>query len=344
MSMRRLRLNELQMDRFLIIRLSSLGDIIHALPAFSALRRRYPKARIIWAVENPGKEILNLVPGIDEIIIIDKKKWLRCAKSIRRRGQIALDFQGLVKSGLLAYLSRSRRRIGFPRQNCREPLASLFYTDRPKAIAESEVHVIAKNLKLLSCLDIEETRFDFPLAIPEDVLGSMEDKLREVGYDGTGRLLLFNLGAAWETKRLFPEQWAALVEKTRFEDAYPLLLWGTETEKQLASEVNKKTGVHLAPFLSVKEVLALLQRTSLLVSGDTFALQAACALSVPVVGLFGPTNPRRNGPFQPRDKVIFHQLHCNPCYKKTCPTLECLRSISVDEAAAAIRELWTKHE
>jgi len=332
------------MDRFLIIRLSSLGDIIHTLPAFSALRRRFPEARIDWAVESPGKEILDLVPGINTIIIIDMKNWLRGAKQIRYRDQIALDFQGLIKSGLLAYLSRSRRRIGFPGKNCREPLASVFYTDRPDVIEENETHVIAKNLRLLSCLDTEETRFDFPLVIPDDVRRSLEDKLREAGHEGSRRRILFNLGAAWETKRLSAEQWAALIEKTRFEDASPLLLWGTETERHLASAVSEKTGVRLTPFLSLKEVLALIQRTSLLVSGDTFALQAACALSVPVVGLFGPTSPRRNGPFRSRDKVVFNQLKCNPCYKRTCRSLECLHSISVDEAAAAARRMWTNHE
>jgi lipopolysaccharide heptosyltransferase I len=328
------------MNKFLIIRLSSLGDIVHALPAYSALRRHFPTARISWAVEGSGKEILDLVPGIDEIVTIDKKNWLQSAKKVRYRDQTALDFQGLVKAGLLAYLSRSRRRVGFQRKNCREPLASLFYTDRPALIDEDNTHVIAKNLRLLSCLDIEETRIDFPLVIPDDVRGSLDGKLRQAGHDGGKRLLLFNLGAAWETKRWFPERWAALIEKTRFEDASPLLLWGTETEKGLASEVNRMTGVPLAPFLSVKEVLALVQKASLLVSGDTFALQAACAFAVPVVGLFGPTNPRRNGPFQPRDRVIYNQLHCSPCYKRTCSTLECLHSIAVDEVASAIRELW----
>jgi lipopolysaccharide heptosyltransferase I len=332
------------MERYLIIRLSSLGDIIHTLPAFFALRRHDRQAKITWAVEGRGKEVLELVPGIDRIVIIEKKKWLRSARNIRCRDQTALDFQGLVKSGLLAYLSRSRRRVGFRRENCREPLASLFYTDRPDLIDEHDTHVMTKNLRLLSCLNIEETRYDFPLIIPDDVRSSMDRKLRKGGHDGSKRLLIFNLGAAWETKRWFPEQWAALAERTRFEDASPLLLWGTETEKQLASEVNKKTGVPLAPFLSIKEVLALLQRTSLLVSGDTFALQAASALSVPLVGLFGPTNPRRNGPFRPRDRVIFHPLQCNPCYKRTCSSLVCLQSISVDEVASAVRDLWISHD
>jgi lipopolysaccharide heptosyltransferase I len=332
------------MDDFLIIRLSSLGDIIHTLPAFSSLRRHFPEARIRWAVEGRGREILDLVPGIDEVIVIDRKNWLRSSAPLRRRDQTALDFQGLVKSGLLTYLSRSRRRIGFRRKNCREALASVFYTERPGFVREDEIHIIAKNLRLLSCLGIEESRFDFPLAIPTEIRRVAEGKLQAIGYDRGKRLLLLNVGAAWETKRWFSEKWTALVEKIRFEDAFPVLLWGTGEEKRLAEAIREKTGIPEAPFLTIPEVMAAIQSASLLVSGDTFALQAAAALSVPVVGLFGPTNPRRNGPFHPRDKVIFYKLECSPCYKRSCPTLDCLQAIGIEETASAVKELWTGHE
>jgi len=332
------------MDDFLIIRLSSLGDIIHTLPAFSSLRRRYPQARIRWAVEGRGQEILDLVPGIDEVIVIDRKNWLRSVAPLRRREQTALDFQGLVKSGLIAYLSRSRRRIGFERKNCREALASVFYTESPAFVREDEIHVIAKNLRLLSCLGIEESRFDFPLAIPTDIRRAAECKLQAIGYDRAKRLLLLNVGAAWETKRWFPEKWTSLIEKIRFGDAFPMLLWGTEAEKRLAEAIRERTGIPEAPFLTIPEVMAAIQSASLIVSGDTFALQAAAALSVPVVGLFGPTNPRRNGPFHPRDKVIFYEIECSPCYKRSCSTLDCLRTIGVEETASAVKELWTARE
>jgi ADP-heptose:LPS heptosyltransferase len=195
----------------------------------------------------------------------------------------------------------------------------------------------------LTCLGIEEENFDFPLFIPEELDRSVEHKLSKIGAAKNKRLLLFNLGAAWETKRWFPERWAELISQIRFDDAFPLLLWGNEQEKDLAAAVKERTAVPLAPFLSVKEVIALVRRASLLVSGDTFALQAACALSVPVVGLFGPTNPRRNGPFLPRDKAIYHQLDCNPCYKSSCSTLDCLQQITSQEAAKALRGIWLSH-
>jgi len=120
---------------------------------------------------------------------------------------------------------------------------------------------------------------------------------------------------------------------------FSLLLWGNEEEKALAAQVHKKTQVPLAPFLSLKEVMALIKESSLLVSGDTFALQVACALSRPVVGIFGPSNPRRNGPFSPHDKVAFHEMECSNCYKRKCPTIECLKKITTQEVAALSHQL-----
>ncbi len=331
------------MDRFLIIRLSSLGDIIHTLPSFSALRRNFPQATIRWAVEEKGKEILDLVPGLDEVVVIDRKNWTRSVGQIKGRGQIALDFQGLVKSGLLAFLSRSSRRIGFPRKNLKEPWASIFYTESPDPVSEEEGHVISKNLRLLERLGISETTYEFPLQIPDEVVTSLQQKLDRTGRRENRRIVIYNLGAAWETKRWFPEKWAAMIARTELAGAFPLLLWGNEAERQLAEEVASKTDVAVAPFLTIKEVIALIRSASLLVSGDTFALQAGCALDIPVVALFGPTNPGRNGPFRPRDKVVFHKLDCNPCYKKACPTLECLQAISPDEVAAAVMKHWANH-
>jgi lipopolysaccharide heptosyltransferase I len=331
------------MDRLLIIRLSSLGDIIHTLPAFSALRSHFPEARIRWAVEEKGKEILDLVSGIDEAAVFEKDGLLRSAGKIRGRDQTALDFQGLVKSALLAFLSRSRRRVGFARQNLKEPLASCFYTERSSPVPEEEVHVISKNLKLAEVLGVKETRYEFSLRIPEGIVRSVESKLFSIGRPDGSKIVVYNVGAAWKSKRWFPEKWTELMTKVSLSGAFPVLLWGNEDERGAAESVSARTGVKAIPFLTIKEVLGLLRSASLVVSGDTFALQAACALDVPVVALFGPTNPRRNGPFRERDRVVFHQRSCSPCYKHDCSPLECMESISVEEVAAAVNELWESH-
>jgi len=337
----------LNLDRFLIIKLSSLGDIIHTLPAFSALRKKFPQANITWLVEEKGREILELVPGIDRIVDIKMKRlhpgskefwgeFSNIKKRIRDKNQVAFDFQGLIKSGFLAKLSKAKIRIGFNKYNLKEPLASLFYTDRLAEISE-DMNVISKNMKLLSQVGIQEQEeeYEFPLLLPDRSKESIGLKLIEIGYDPGKRMIIFNVGAAWETKRWFPDRWAELILrlKKEQEDLFPLLLWGNETERRIAEEIREKTETPLSPLLSLQEVMTLINGASLVVSGDTFALQIACALSRPVVGIFGPTNPRRNGPFDPRDMVSFHELDCSYCYMRKCSRLECLDKITAEEVA-----------
>lgn len=336
------------MDNFLIIRLSSLGDIIHTLPAFSALRKNFPEAKISWVVEEKGKEILDFVPGIDKVIIAHtagwrintKRFWAEISslkKELKNKNQAALDFQGLLKSGFIAFLSKAEKRIGFHRKNLREPLASLFYTESLEEIPE-DIHVIRKNLKLLTRLGIHEDKLEFPIVLPAELSETVKSKLRELGYDEGKKLIILNTGAAWETKRWFPEKWVSFIERIRNDQTFLLLLWGNDEEKELASQVSEKTRIPLSPLFSLKEVMALIKESSLLVSGDTFALQVACAFSRPVVGIFGPTNPQRNGPFRSQDRVAFHRLSCSYCYKRNCSSLECLKKITPEEVAALCLE------
>jgi len=343
------------MDKFLIIRLSSLGDIIHTLPAFAALRNYFPEAKISWLVENKGKDILDFVPGIDRTIVLSSKKrrvvsrkfwaeFLRVVREIRQKDQVVLDFQGLVKSGLFSFLSKSKTRIGFHKKNLREPYASIFYTENLDPISE-KIHVICKNLKLLTRIGIQNDTFEFPLQIPEALSTSVLEKMREQGYRGDNRLVVLNVGAAWETKRWFAERWIELIRILNEKNwgLSFLLLWGTETERALAEDIRAKTDSAIAPQLSLKEVMALVKEADLLISGDTFALQVACALSRPVVGLFGPTTPKRNGPFNEQDRLAFHEMECSHCYKRKCSSLECLKKITPQEVAVLSLQRLEKH-
>ena len=337
------------MAHFLIIRLSSLGDVVHTLPAYSALRKKYPDAKISWIVEENGKEILDLVPGLDRIVPMKLKsfklssrrfwqEFARLKKEIRNKDQVAIDFQGLVKSGFMAYISGARRRIGFHRKNLKERQASLFYTENLEEVSEKD-HVISKNLKLLSLLGIDGGDYEFPLEVPEETLKSVQTMLEKLGHDGQQKLVLLNVGAAWETKRWYADRWVQVVEKISSDKIFPVLLWGSDVEHELAKEVSEKSGVPLVPSLSLKEVMALIKSAAVLISGDTFALQAAGAFSIPVVGLFGPTTPSRNGPFRDHDRIVFHELECSHCYKRVCAPLLCIDKITPEEVASACLEI-----
>lgn len=331
------------MSRILIIRLSSLGDIIHTLPAFSVLRDRNPKSEIFWLVEKKGKDILDLVPGIDEIFILENKKkasaFLDVRKKIKKKDQVVLDFQGLMKSAFFAWVSGADRRIGFSRKNLRESAASLFYNDRLKPFPEN-VHVIDKNLKLLTKLGLEKTGdYRFPLVFPKEIQKQALKKLRETGIKKKQPFILINVGAAWESKRLFADQWICTVQRLSKEKTPIILLWGTGPEREIAETVSAAANVPAAPFLSIKEVMVWLEKASLLISGDTFALHAAGALNRPVVGLFGPTDPKRNGPINSKSRVIYHPTECGPCYKRKCASLDCMKKIQPGEILEASRSL-----
>jgi heptosyltransferase I len=145
--------------------------------------------------------------------------------------------------------------------------------------------------------------------------------------------VIINVGAAWETKRWTADKWASVLSGLKTPDIFPLILWGTDIELGIARDLAAKTGAVPAPFMSIPEVLALIKQSDLLLSGDTFALQAACALGTPVVGIFGPTSPARNGPFGPRDKTLHLPIPCHPCYKRECSRLECLNRLDPGRVA-----------
>lgn len=327
------------MERYLIIRTSALGDIIHALPAFAALRRHKPGAEIRWVTEPRGKDILARVKGLDAVIVRGEPDW---RSRLRGAGQTTLDFQGLLKSGWIARVSRARRRIGFHRTNLREPLARIFYTEQASPFSEDE-SVLRKNLHLLTVLGIDDNTLDFPLEVPADARAAARDLLSRLGWDGRSRPVLLNVGAAWPTKRWFPERWTAVLKDLPADGIFPVLLWGTDEEKALAEAAAAGTSIPPAPYLSIPESMALIAEAALLVSGDTFALQAAIALDVPVVGLFGPTSPRRNGPFRARDLVAYHEIACGRCHKRDCARLDCLKLIEPEEVTALIRRSLEAH-
>jgi len=327
-------------DRFLIIRLSSLGDIVHAIPAFAALRRHRPEAHLTWVVSPKGRDILNLLDGLDEVIVVGDPGW---KEKLRDHDRVTLDFQGLLKSAWMGRFSGARRRLGFGRKNLKEPLARLFYTEKSDEISEDD-HVILKNLRLLRLLGIEETQVRFPLTIPESLSRSVESTLSGLGRKPGQRLLVFNIGAAWPTKRWFSERWIAVIRALDRSTVFPVLLWGHEDERRLAEDIGRAAGVALLPFLSIREIFGLLKEAALLVSGDTFALQAACALGLPVVAIFGPTSPRRNGPFTPRDKVAYHELPCSRCYQRSCPNPKCMNAVTATEVSGLIQEALCENQ
>lgn len=326
------------LGRIVVVRLGSLGDLVHALPAVAALRRAYPHATIDWLVDRVHGEFLDLVPVISSVIVLrrpDVAGWLEARRELRRRQyDVAIDFQGLIKSALLARLSGAGRVIGFDRGAAREPLASLFYTERV-AVGERG-HVIDKNLRLAAAVGAPVDRREFPLTVPASPAADAVRKMIDGPY------AVLNPGAAWPNKRWPPERFGAvarwLAERRGWRS---VVLWGPGEEKIAAGVAGASAGTALvAPHTGLADLVAILRDAKLMVSGDTGPTHIAGAVGTPIVSLFGPTTPARNGPWDPRDISLSRYDACGCHYQRQCrygaAEQWCLGTISEDDMTAAI--------
>jgi len=338
--MRQQRLRDHRAMNILIVRLGALGDIVHAIPAAAALRGALPDARIDWLVEGKHRAILDLVTVIDRVVPLEGRSFRAWADVVRRARQarydVAFDFQGLMKSAVLARASGAARVAGFSIWHLREKTARPFYSDTDDAGDDDGGHVIGKNLHLLHLVGIDTSRVEFPIA---DVGSRVLDEVRlEIG---PAAFALINPGAAWPNKRWPPSRFgevAAFLRDVR--GLRSIVLWGPGEQALAQAVVATSHGAaRSAPPTKVPDVVALARQASLIVSGDTGPLHIAAAVGTPVVALFGPTSPRRNGPWAPADVSVSRFEPCRCHYERKCHAAAwCLESIGVAEVTAAIQQ------
>ena len=333
--------------RFLIVRLGALGDIVHAVPVAVALRRAYPEAVIDWVVSARHREILDLVPALSNRIVVNDRRasagglsWPAALRRLRAaRYDVALDLQGLIKSAVVARLSGARRVIGFSGNYARESLASRFYTEAydPGGSgvrgAGDTRHVVRINLGMLERLGLQVEQPEFGLEVPRSA--SIIQAMERVG----GRFALLNTGAAWPNKRWPAARLGALARELQVRHALPsIVLWGPG-ERELAEEVVAAApgAAVLAPETTIADIAALAQSAAVMVSGDTGPAHIAAAVGAPLVGIYGPTRPERNGPLGVDDECVSRAAVCQCHHMRQC-RLErmCLLDIEVTEVMAAV--------
>ena len=320
----------------LIVRLGALGDIVHAVPAAAALRAAYPDAQIDWLVDAKHRRFLECVTVVDRIVTLERASpagWVDVTRRLRQaRYDVALDFQGLMKSAILARASGAPRVLGFSIWHLREKGARPFYSESVEAEGG---HVVRKNLRLLEALDIHEARIVFPLA---DVASGAADDVAAAAAGAP--IALINPGAAWPNKRWEAQHFGEVASFLReVRGLAPFVLWGPGEESLARAVVDASSGAaQLAPPTEIGDLIALCRRASLMISGDTGPLHIAAAVGTPIVSLFGPTDPARNGPWSPLDATISRYESCACHYDRTCHAAEwCLATIGVAEVTAAVQ-------
>lgn len=330
---------------------------MHTLPAVAALGRAHPNAEIHWAVEERFAALVANNPFVNRLIRLDTLGWRRSPTAAGTMADImqgfaalreypydaAIDFQGLMKSAILARLTHSQKRIGLSSKFLRESLAALLYNCR--VTPQNCTHVIEINLSLVECLGARPTAWEFPLPDNPQDKDVVREKLQAMG---TGDFIIINFGGGWKSKRWSPENYAELINRLAGMVPYDFLVTGSLKEEETACEILARANVPRARWFpsTLLQFIALAREARLLIGGDTGPLHLAAAAGTPIVAIFNSNDPRntpeRNGPFNREDIIL-----CGPG-QPGCTNhdkhLNYLEGVGVNAVAAAvIQRLGTHH-
>jgi len=337
--------------RFLVVRTGALGDIVHGIPVAAALKRAYPHVRVEWVVEERYAGLLRCVPWVDACIPVwfrdgvrhladpcARARWRHTLRRLRRSGyDVTLDLQGLIRSGLISGWTRSQLRFGFPLSHVREWPNVLFSNVRPRRMPQAG-HVIDRNLALLHPLGIRCAERVFSYRVPGDVEERVGRYVRSTAPGEDRVRVAVHPVAGWPTKEWPLERYAEIVRRIcRAGGTQVFVLWGPGERERVAGCFDLAgAAVQPLPQMGPMELLAFLRWCDLYVGGDSGPMQMASSLGKPVVALFGPTDPGRNGPFLGRHRVVWGRAPCAPCYRRRCSRTDCMDGVDVERVWRAV--------
>ncbi|MBT3312764.1 MAG: lipopolysaccharide heptosyltransferase I [Desulfobacterales bacterium] len=345
-----------EIKNILIVKLSAIGDVIHTLPALTALRKKYPEARITWLVEETASSMIEGHNSLDRVLVSKRKRWLRNLKSpswrksfseaynffkeLRdTRYDLILDFQALLKSGVLIAIAKGNRKIGFDKGMEHMEHSYLFLNERIAPV-DMEIHALKRGLMLLDSIGIYTDEIEYNISVAEHELLEIDNLLKQYGIKQKGLLVAINPVAKWDTKLWSKEKFAQLADRLVEQYEAEIVFTGGPEDFDIVQEIiscMKCDAVNLAGKTTLKTLAALYKKADLLISTDTGPMHLGAAVGAPVVAIFGPTAPWRTGPYGKGHKVIRTELECSPCFKRKCETNECMEMISVQDVFEGIK-------
>ncbi len=333
-----------QDSAILVVKLSAMGDIVHALPAAHRLKELLPHHRIHWVVASRWAPLLQGVTCVHKVIPLSRGMlpYLKTLRSLRGY-QAAIDLQGLLKSAVLTAGSTAPLRTGLAPHHAREPVASLLYNQKvsptKRHVVEQLIEVVEEAARVLGkAPDTTPNKPVFGLHPTEEEIRWSESCLSTLGISPPFAVIL--PGTGWRTKTWTPDKFAVLANMISKKLSMPsLVVWGPGEEHLIP----EGEGVFVAPPTGLREMISLLSRATVVVGGDTGPLHIAAALGVPVVGLYGPTLPERNGPYSEKAEVVVKPCPHRGEHKRECSE-PCVESIPPDEVFKAVERLLSRYQ
>ena len=327
---------------FLVVRLGSLGDIVHAFPAVSGLRESFPKQPIVWLTHPKWKSLVETSSLASEIWTIESRDMASVKAACRRirsfAFQTAIDYQGLWKSAALPFLARIPRRVGFASETIREFGVPILYTDR---IRITSAHVVDQNAELSRRAGAQNGVAPVELTVDA---GSRAKIGALLAQNGIGEYVVLSPGGGWRSKCWPAQRFGELARRIREQLKLRCVLnFGPGEEDLVRALIEAAGSTSPLPVTgSLGELMALLSGTRCVVAGDTGPLHLADALRTPVVAIFGPTDPARNGPYF-RTGEVLRAPNVETTYKRRDEPHPSLLQLSVDEVFAAVQRVTGVH-
>ncbi|MBN1475016.1 MAG: glycosyltransferase family 9 protein [Syntrophaceae bacterium] len=332
----------------LIVKLSAIGDVIHTLPSLAALRRLYPQAHITWVVEEAAADLILNHPQLDEVLVSRRKAWIRDIKSgqfrkawreivqfikdLRKRPyDLVIDFHGLLKSSIIVFLSGGKRKLGY---DSLQELSGLFLAE--KIPEDMNKHAVDRYLDFPLYLGAKKERAEFILPHSVDVENKVKLLLKSCGLEENNYIAI-NPIAYWETKLWDNEKFAILADLIQGKLKKKVVFTGSERKsiEEITSKM-KSGGINLGGRTSLMELAYIFKQAIMLITTDSGPMHLACAVGTPVIALFGPTDPKRTGPYGEGHVVIRDNLSCSPCFLKKCKTTNCMKNITPKQVYAVV--------
>lgn len=339
----------LENARILLIKPSSLGDIVHAFPVVSAIKTQWPGSHITWLVKRQWADLVERAEGVDCVWPVEMtvRSWIREGRGLRaQRFDIAIDLQGLFRSAIVARFSGAPTRIGFA--NGREG-SPWFYTQRIPVLSP-DIHAVDRYLSVVAALGSSlPGKPRFGLRLLEKDMATVRELCQRKGFSMDKPWVAMNIGARWPTKRWPLASFAAVVDQLHETHRVPVVMIGSADERAYTNRLRALTDrpfVDLTGEIPLGCLPALLSTATAMITNDSGPMHIAAALGVPVIAMFGPTSAIRTGPYGAGHHVLAGQVSCSPCFSRVCrhdPELECLHLIKPTQVVNVIRPLLAAH-